>query len=372
MTSTPAQPSFFIGEEQRVAPASPNQSRPSSAGTNPFSSPVAPNFDLSSRVPTPGETEPEAPPRQGISIAAHPEIPRTASYYGNRSSNQPSRNSSGIRIRESLAAPPSRFTHSTLRAALDISKEGNPHAAIEKPWVSKKDPYARIAYFLTYSVAFIGIAASAIRCYFGYTSVQMITGNLCMVPRRRVRHGHQHRLRFWRKLVPRSRARRIWDGYLYITPTLTSDIIGMDNVLNGYTYNLTDCTYNATNPESLPGGSNSSTFDATAYYQTCGAVSNSSTGAVINPVQSARISTRNSASIRYGRVEVRAKLPRGDWVGIRYHSTTTFSPPFLQLWPAIWMLPVNNTYGPWPQSGEIDIMESRGNGRSYPQPVRLK
>lgn len=37
-----------------------------------------------------------------------------------------------------------------------------------------------------------------------------------------------------------------------------------------------------------------------------------------------------------------------------------------QLWPAIWMLPVNDTYGPWPLSGEIDIMESRGNGRDYP------
>jgi len=36
------------------------------------------------------------------------------------------------------------------------------------------------------------------------------------------------------------------------------------------------------------------------------------------------------------------------------------------LWPAIWMLPVNDTYGPWPLSGEIDIMESRGNDASYP------
>lgn len=103
----------------------------------------------------------------------------------------------------------------------------------------------------------------------------------------------------------------VQNGYLYITPTLTSDVIGMNNVLNGYTYNLTDCTYNTTNPESLPGASNSTTFDATAYYQACGAVSNTTTGSVINPVQSARISTRNSASIRYGRVEVSAKLPRG-------------------------------------------------------------
>jgi len=30
------------------------------------------------------------------------------------------------------------------------------------------------------------------------------------------------------------------------------------------------------------------------------------------------------------------------------------------------MLPVNDTYGPWPLSGEIDIMESRGNDALYP------
>lgn len=30
------------------------------------------------------------------------------------------------------------------------------------------------------------------------------------------------------------------------------------------------------------------------------------------------------------------------------------------------MLPENNTYGPWPASGEIDIIEARGNGPTYP------
>jgi beta-glucanase (GH16 family) len=59
---------------------------------------------------------------------------------------------------------------------------------------------------------------------------------------------------------------------------------------------------------------------------------------------SAKLTTINSFSFKYGRVEVRAKLPRGDW-----------------LWPAIWMLPATNSYGMWPASGEIDIMEGRGN-----------
>ncbi|GAB5360655.1 hypothetical protein AAMO2058_000645800 [Amorphochlora amoebiformis] len=68
---------------------------------------------------------------------------------------------------------------------------------------------------------------------------------------------------------------------------------------------------------------------------------------IINPIQSARVSTKNSFSFRYGRVEAKAKLPKGDW-----------------LWPAIWMLPRDSTYGLWPASGEIDILESRGNKAS--------
>jgi beta-glucanase (GH16 family) len=31
------------------------------------------------------------------------------------------------------------------------------------------------------------------------------------------------------------------------------------------------------------------------------------------------------------------------------------------------MLPVDHAYGPWPLSGEIDIMEARGNGIDYPK-----
>ena len=66
-------------------------------------------------------------------------------------------------------------------------------------------------------------------------------------------------------------------------------------------------------------------------------------GNYLNPVKSGRIRTAESFFFKYGKVEVRAKLPRGDW-----------------LWPAIWMLPRYNQYGGWPASGEIDIMEARG------------
>lgn len=63
---------------------------------------------------------------------------------------------------------------------------------------------------------------------------------------------------------------------------------------------------------------------------------------------SARIHTRvapNSNLPRhgwlFGRIEIRARLPYG---------TGT--------WPAFWMLPMQDTYGSWPRSGEIDIMEA--------------
>jgi hypothetical protein len=123
------------------------------------------------------------------------------------------------------------------------------------------------------------------------------------------------------------------DGKLYILPTLTSDVIGRDAIFNGYTYNLTGCT----NQD----------------WKACGAVSNSTTGVVINPVQSARLTTRISHNIQFGRVEVRAKIPRG--YGLVYF--LPFAVIFTDtsdsdwIWPAIWMLPVDNAYGIWPMSG---------------------
>jgi beta-glucanase (GH16 family) len=58
---------------------------------------------------------------------------------------------------------------------------------------------------------------------------------------------------------------------------------------------------------------------------------------------SARLVTRGKGDWKYGRIEVRAKLPQGRGT-----------------WPAIWMLPTDWVYGGWPNSGEIDIMEHVG------------
>lgn len=47
---------------------------------------------------------------------------------------------------------------------------------------------------------------------------------------------------------------------------------------------------------------------------------------------------------RFCRIDIRAKLPRGGG-----------------MWPAFWMMATNQSYGAWPLSGEIDIMENLGN-----------
>lgn len=58
---------------------------------------------------------------------------------------------------------------------------------------------------------------------------------------------------------------------------------------------------------------------------------------------STRLVSKHKGDWLYGRIEVKARLPKGKGT-----------------WPAIWMLPTDWKYGGWPASGEIDIMEHVG------------
>ena len=60
-------------------------------------------------------------------------------------------------------------------------------------------------------------------------------------------------------------------------------------------------------------------------------------------ITSARMIKRGKQSWLYGKVDATIKLPKGKGV-----------------WPAFWMMPENSTYGGWPNSGEIDILEFVG------------
>ena len=61
-----------------------------------------------------------------------------------------------------------------------------------------------------------------------------------------------------------------------------------------------------------------------------------------NDYSSARLVTKGKAEWQYGKIEVKAKLPKGPGT-----------------WPAIWMLGATTPFN-WPDDGEVDIMEHVG------------
>ena len=62
---------------------------------------------------------------------------------------------------------------------------------------------------------------------------------------------------------------------------------------------------------------------------------------ITQPYSSGKVRTKGLASWQYGRFEASIKLPKGQGT-----------------WMAFWMMPEIDTYGTWPLSGEIDIVES--------------
>jgi beta-glucanase (GH16 family) len=69
-----------------------------------------------------------------------------------------------------------------------------------------------------------------------------------------------------------------------------------------------------------------------------------------NNYTSARIQTLGKREFKYGRIDIRAKLPIGQG-----------------MWPALWMLGSNINSVSWPACGELDMMEVLGNdpGKTY-------
>ena len=61
------------------------------------------------------------------------------------------------------------------------------------------------------------------------------------------------------------------------------------------------------------------------------------------PFTSSRLTTQGNQSFKYGRIDIRARLPYGQG-----------------LWPALWMLGDNFSSAGWPTCGELDIMELIG------------
>ena len=115
------------------------------------------------------------------------------------------------------------------------------------------------------------------------------------------------------------------DGLLYIKPTLTADEYGNDFLYDGQLSLWEDGCRDEWNIDN-------------------GCIMQAGGDYIINPIQSAKLVSKDKFSFHYGTVEIRAQMPKGDW-----------------LWPALWLLPEDSEYGGWPRSGEIDMCESKGN-----------
>ncbi|KAI8958318.1 glycoside hydrolase family 16 protein [Daldinia sp. FL1419] len=211
---------------------------------------------------------------------------------------------------------------------------------IKKPWLDEKEPREKWTTILPVSGFLIGLGISAFLVWDGLQSVAK--HNYCVVLEDNFTTFNDS---VWTKEVQVGGFGNgefeqttggdenvyIHGGHLFIKPTLQdANLINNDSIINL----LEDGTCTSKVPRDCIAATNTT-------------VGNSS---LVPPVKSGRINTKKGATIKYGRIEVTAKLPKGDW-----------------LWPAIWMMPVNDTYGPWPASGEIDIMESRGNNWTYAQ-----
>lgn len=87
------------------------------------------------------------------------------------------------------------------------------------------------------------------------------------------------------------------NGKLYIKPTLTSDYLEKhqpnQTVENAYVQ-LDDCT---------------ETYENRGFCELQATPDN-----ILNPIRSARLRTKWAFSFKYGRVEISAKMPTGDWL----------------------------------------------------------
>ncbi|KAG6899345.1 hypothetical protein C0993_011084, partial [Termitomyces sp. T159_Od127] len=278
----------------------------------------------------------------------------------------------------------------------------------------------RLSWWLTFTCLVLGVAGAAVLCYTGVNDAKkkmLDESQLCLVMNEDFSSGTLNDAYWSRDVQVDDRGFQIstnadknlyvHNNELYIFPTLTRDDVP-DYAADGASYDVPGCTAdvpaapapvtigngdgsgNATDTDTNAGNATDTDTGNNAFASTtasairgpptaharrqhddtgnstaappvvgappiaassnpCRAVTNTAAGAVINPVMSAKITTKGKVGIKYGRVEIVAKVASGDW-----------------LWPAVWMMPENNTYGAWPLSGEIDILEARGNSPAYP------
>jgi len=289
------------------------------------------------RVPAPGTASSSGPATpHSSSFTEHiAPIEEDSPYSSAPVSLSTSASNSKLGSTTALSAPalhvPRRFFHSRR------VKKGD----IQKPWLEKRDPREKWITIIPCTGLAIGMGIIAMLIYLGVKSV--VNHTYCLLLDEDWSGGWNHDV--WTREVEcggfgngqfeyttlHDENVFIKDNILHIKPTLQDENL----ITSNHVLNLTDLG-----------------ICSSPVLSNCVSVTNTTAGngTIINPVKSGRINTKKGASLRYGRIEVQAKLPAGKW-----------------LWPAIWMLPVEDHYGPWPASGEMDLVESRGNDYKYPQ-----
>nr|XP_023017871.1 beta-1,3-glucan-binding protein-like [Leptinotarsa decemlineata] len=120
----------------------------------------------------------------------------------------------------------------------------------------------------------------------------------------------------------RSETLFIRNRILRIKPELTDDVFGPESVYKSYDFGE-NCT-------AIPGS------------QDCQIRPDA--GFILPPVISSQINTRGKFSFKYGKIEIRAKLPQGDWI-----------------YPELYLNSVNEEYGSGYDSGQIRVAFTEGN-----------
>ncbi|KAL8649354.1 MAG: hypothetical protein Q9210_004449 [Variospora velana] len=255
-------------------------------------------------------------------------MPKTNPFSSPFASGRASANASSSALNLHQAAQQSKYFHSRR------VKKGE----VERPWLDKKDPREKWVTIIPLIGLALGFAFAGFLVYDGLKTV--VKHDYCPILDEDFSQGLNPEV--WTKesevggfgngqfeqTTDTEENVFVEDGKLHIKPTLQDEnLINTDSIID-----LTKAPYTCSSD----------------VWENCHAVTNKSNMTIVPPVKSGRINTKKGATIKYGRIEVTATLPAGDW-----------------LWPAIWMLPVDNKYGDWPKSGEIDIVESRGNNYTY-------
>lgn len=163
-------------------------------------------------------------------------------------------------------------------------------STIEKPWIGIKDPKRKWHTILPIIGVVLGLAMVAFEVYSGWTSV--VNHAYCMIYEDDFSSGVLNE-KIWTREVQvggfgngvfeettnTDENSFIKDGELWIKPTLQDEkLITSNNVLNLTAKGI--CTSDV--------------------WSDCVAVTNTTNGTIVNPVKSARLNTKNGASIQYG------------------------------------------------------------------------